>query len=283
MAKEIRDYLRVDKLPHIWCPGCGHGIIVNAALRAIAELDIPKDDICIVSGIGCASRAPGYLDFNTLHTTHGRALAFATGIKVANPKLNVIVLTGDGDATAIGGNHLIHAARRNIGITTICMNNSIYGMTNGQYSPMTPAEAYATTAPYGNVERNFDLCLLTKNAGANYVARGTIANSTQLSTLIKKSIEHDGFSFVEAVTQCPTYFGRKNKMGQAVDMIKDIKKASVSIQQAEKMTDEELVGKIITGEFYVGNAQEYTKRYDEVIKRAKASIGTGSSMKGESK
>lgn len=172
-SKLVETYFRSDKLPHIWCPGCSNGVVMRSIVKAIDNLDLNKDNVCIVSGIGCSSRATGYLDFNTLHTTHGRALSFATGIKMANPKLKVIVITGDGDCAAIGGNHLIHSARRNIDITTIVFNNSIYGMTGGQYSPATPTGAFGTTAPYGNIDSNFDLCQLVKAAGATYVARST--------------------------------------------------------------------------------------------------------------
>ena len=179
-------YLRDAMMPHIWCPGCGHGIILNAVIRAIDKAGLDQDKTVIVSGIGCSSRASGYMNFDTIHTTHGRALAFATGIKVAKPELNVVVLTGDGDALAIGGNHFIHACRRNIDITTIIFNNSIYGMTSGQYSPMTPHGFLATTAPYGNIDRNFDVCDLAKAAGATYVARGTAYHAPQLSDYIGK-------------------------------------------------------------------------------------------------
>ena len=186
MRPHLEKYFRMNKLPHIWCPGCGHGIILGSLIRAIDNLDLDQDNICIVSGIGCSSRAPGYMNFDTLHTTHGRALAFATGIKLSKPELKVIVITGDGDCAAIGGNHLIHAARRNIDLTTIVFNNNIYGMTNGQYSPMTPKGAFASTAPYGNIDRNFDLCKLAVAAGATYVARGTVYHTNQLLNLSKK-------------------------------------------------------------------------------------------------
>ncbi|MCR4425639.1 MAG: 2-oxoacid:ferredoxin oxidoreductase subunit beta [Firmicutes bacterium] len=269
----VEEYLRPAMMPTIWCPGCGHGIIMNAVLRAIARLEIPKDDICVVSGIGCASRAPGYLDFNTLHTTHGRALAFATGIKVANPKLRVIVLTGDGDAAAIGGNHLIHAARRNLGITTVCFNNSIYGMTSGQYSPMTPSGRLGTTAPYGNVERNFDLCDLVRACGANYVARATTAHPRQLSTYVEHALTTPGFAFVEAVTQCPTYFGRKNRLGGPVELIEWFKKNSITVAAAAKLDPADLAGKIIIGEFHRGDAPDYSELYAKVIQRAKEAAG----------
>ena len=273
MAGSIDQYLRTQFMPHIWCPGCGHGIILNALLRAIARLDLPKDQVCVVSGIGCASRAPGYLDFNTLHTTHGRAIAFATGIKLANPDLHVIVVTGDGDGAAIGGNHLIHAARRNMGVTTIMFNNSIYGMTNGQYSPLTPSGRLAATAPYGNVERNFDMCELVKASGANYVARATVAQARQLSTYIERAITTPGFAFVEAVGNCPTYFGRRNKLGGPVDMVETLKRDSITAAAAAKLDPAQVQGKIIIGEFYRGDAPGYIELYDGVIERAKEAAG----------
>lgn len=268
MRKELEKYFRVDKLPHIWCPGCGNGIIMGAVVRAIDNLKLNQDKVCIVSGIGCSSRATGYLNFNTLHTTHGRALAFATGIKMANPDLKVIVLTGDGDCSAIGGNHFIHAARRNIDITTIVFNNNIYGMTSGQYSPMTPKGAYATTAPYGNIDRSFDLCKLAEAAGATYVARGTVYHVPQLIKLIEKAINHDGFSVIDAVAICPTYFGRKNKMGSPVAMMENIRDLSVTVKTAAKLSSQELSGKIVIGEFYEESAPEYTKEYAKVIEKA---------------
>lgn len=268
MRKELEKYFRTDKLPHIWCPGCGNGIIMGAVVRAIDNLKLDQDKICIVSGIGCSSRATGYLNFNTLHTTHGRALAFATGIKMANPDLKVIVLTGDGDCSAIGGNHFIHAARRNIDITTIVFNNNIYGMTSGQYSPMTPKGAYATTAPYGNIDRSFDLCKLAEAAGATYVARGTVYHIPQLIKLIEKAINHDGFSVIDAIAICPTYFGRKNKMGSPVAMMENIRDLSVTVKTAAKLSREELSGKIVIGEFYEEDAPEYTKEYAKVIEKA---------------
>ncbi len=268
MRKELEKYFRKDKLPHIWCPGCGHGIITGAVVRAIDNLKLEQNKICIVSGIGCSSRAPGYLNFNTLHTTHGRALAFATGIKMANPELKIIVLTGDGDCSAIGGNHFIHAARRNIDITTVVFNNSIYGMTSGQYSPMTPKGAFATTAPYGNIDRNFDLCKLAQAAGATYVARGTVYHVPQLIKLIEKALKHKGFSLIDAVDICPTYFGRRNKMGSPVVMMEKIREMSITARTAAKLSSEELSDKIIIGEFYEEQAPEYTEEYERVIKKA---------------
>jgi 2-oxoglutarate ferredoxin oxidoreductase subunit beta len=268
VRKELQKYFRNDKLPHIWCPGCGHGIITGAVIRAIDNLNLEQSKICIVSGIGCSSRAPGYMNFNTLHTTHGRALAFATGIKMANHDLKVIVLTGDGDCSAIGGNHFIHAARRNIDITTVVFNNSIYGMTSGQYSPMTPKGAFATTAPYGNIDRSFDLCKLGQSAGATYVARGTVYHVPQLIKLIEKALKHKGFSVIDVVDICPTYFGRRNKMGSPVAMMEKVREMSITARTAAKLSPEELSGRIVIGEFYEEQAPEYTEEYAKVIEKA---------------
>ena len=202
-------YLRYSALPHIWCPGCGNGIILAAIVRAIDRLGLDHKKTVMVSGIGCSSRASGYMNFDTVHTAHGRALTFATGIKLAKPELNVMVITGDGDATAIGGNHFIHAARRNVDITTIIFNNSIYGMTGGQYSPLTPAGSKATTAPYGHIERPFDIAALAAAAGAVYVARSTAYHATLTTDLVVKGIESKGFAVIDAITQCPISYGTK--------------------------------------------------------------------------
>lgn len=264
---DILRYFRQDMLPHIWCPGCGHGTITGALVRAIDKLGLSKNKVCIVSGIGCSSRAVGYLDFDTLHTTHGRAIAFATGIKLARPELQVIVMTGDGDCAAIGGNHFIHAARRNIGITTIVMNNNIYGMTSGQYSPMTPKGMYGTTAPYGNLERSFDLCELAKASGATYVGRATSYHVPLLIDLIYNALQNKGFSVVEAISQCPTYMGRKNKIGGAVEMLNWIKDSTVNVKAAAALGAEKTAGKILIGELHNAPESEYTADYDELIGR----------------
>ncbi len=265
MAAIVDKYFREWTLPHIWCPGCGHGTITGGVVRAIDRVGMEQDDTVIISGIGCSGRAPGYLDFNTLHTTHGRALAFATGVKLADPDLNVIVLTGDGDAAAIGGNHLIHAARRNIDITTVCYNNSIYGMTGGQYSPLSPPQSRATTAPYGNIDPSFDLCNLVSGAGGNYVARSTVFHITQLTNYIARGLEKEGFAFIEAVSQCPIYYGRRNEMPGVMDLLNWQKENAVPIAQAEKMEPEELKGKFVIGEFADGDTPEYTRAYDDLI------------------
>lgn len=266
MPSQLLDkYFRMDKLPHIWCPGCGHGIIMKAVVDAIDDMELEKDKVCIVSGIGCSSRAPGYMDFNTLHTTHGRALAFATGIKMANPELHVIVVSGDGDSAAIGGNHLIHAARRNIDITTIIFNNNIYGMTGGQYSPTTPTGEKGTTAPYGNIDKTFDLCELSKAAGATYVGRATAYHAKMIKDLTKKGIQNKGFSLIESLSICPTYYGRKNKKGDAPEMMKRLKNGTINIKAANKLDKDKIENKIIIGELYSNKEAEYTDKYQKII------------------
>jgi len=255
-------------MPHIWCVGCGNGIITNAVLRAIDKLQLDPQNIVVVSGIGCSSRAPGYLNFNTLHTTHGRALAFATGVKHGNPKLKVIVLTGDGDCAAIGGNHLIHACRRNIDLTTVVFNNAIYGMTSGQFSPLTPEGSYATTAPYGNIDRSFDLCSLAAAAGASFVARSTTYHASHLSQMIEQGLQNEGFSLIEAMTHCPTYFGRRNRLGGAVEMMKLQQQQAVMVQAAAQMSPEELQGKYRIGVLHHADLPEFCAQYAQVISKA---------------
>lgn len=263
-------YLRQDKLPHIWCPGCGNGIVINALVHAIARTDVDPDTIVVVSGIGCSSRANGYTNFCALHTNHGRALPYATGVKMFNPKLNVIVVTGDGDCTSIGGNHFIHACRRNIDLTTIVFNNSNYGMTGGQFSPTTPSGSRTKTSVYGNIDTPFDICSLAEAAGATYVARSTVYHVNLLIRELAEAIEHPGFSVVEAVCDCPTLFGRLNKMGSGADMLLSYKEKAVVKQQAEKMDAAALKDKLIIGTFVERtDREEYTKQYASLIKRAK--------------
>jgi 2-oxoglutarate ferredoxin oxidoreductase subunit beta len=247
MTLEIEQLLRSEKLPHIWCPGCGIGMVTAAVLRVVLDLGLTPEKTVIVSGIGCSSRAPNYTTLNTVHTIHGRALAVATGIKMAKPEFTVLVLTGDGDGAAIGGNHLIHACRRNIDLTCILFNNTTYGMTGGQTSPTMRVGDYSTTARQGQVEPPFDLCRLTQAAGASFVARGTAGHIRELEKLIKRGVEHKGFSFVEAVVPCPTEFGRRNGMGKATQMLDDERSRSLSKSKADKLPAGELVGKIITG------------------------------------
>ncbi len=267
----VHEYLRQrKKFPHVWCSGCGIGTIMGAIIRAIADCELDRDRVVMVSGIGCSSRMPTYVDFNTLHTTHGRPIAFATGIKMARPKLEVIVVTGDGDAAAIGGNHLIHACRRNINLTVICINNNIYGMTGGQASPTTPYGQKATTARYGAFERAFDLCELTAAAGAAYVARGTAFYARPLEQLVTKAILKKGFAFVEVISQCPTYYGRFNKFKTAVEMLYWQRDNTVNVKVAAKLTPEQRAGKILTGVLADRDYPEFTALYDELIAQLQA-------------
>ena len=262
---DVKHYLRERFFPHIWCPGCGHGIVLNSLIRAVDGLGIKKKAMVMVSGIGCSSRISGYVDFHSLHTLHGRALAFATGVKLSKPLLNVIVPMGDGDALAIGGNHFIHAARRNINITALVMNNRTYGMTGGQYSPLSGVGIKATTAPYSNIDNDFDTVELAKAAGATFVARTTVYHVKQLQSFLKKAIKHNGFSMVEVLTQCPTYFGRKNKQGSAVDMLNAYKDGTVPIGSEKKLKNPELIER---GIFVEKTLPEYCQAYDELVKRA---------------
>lgn len=262
----VKDYIRERFFPHIWCPGCGHGIVLNSLIRAVENLGIDKSDIVMVSGIGCSSRIAGYLDFHTMHTLHGRALAFATGIKLSRPELNVIVPMGDGDALAIGGNHFIHAARRNINITAIVMNNRIYGMTGGQYSPLSGYGTLASTAPYTNVDQTFDVVKLADAAGATFVARSTAFHVRQVTEILQEAILHNGFSVVEVMSQCPTYFGRKNRQGDAVDMLKHMQKITTPLGSKAKEENPELIER---GVFVRKQLPEYCAAYDTVIQRAR--------------
>jgi 2-oxoglutarate ferredoxin oxidoreductase subunit beta len=260
-------YLRAQRMPHIWCTGCGNGIVLKAILRAIDRLGLSQDEVVMVSGIGCSSRTPGYVDFNTVHTTHGRALAFATGIKMAKPELTVIVVSGDGDATAIGGNHFIHTARRNVDLTMIIFNNYIYGMTGGQYSPTTPMGSLGSTAPYGNLENSFDICGLATAAGASYVARGTVYHAVQLDKLIEAGIRKKGFSVIEALTPCPTYYGRRNSQKSVIDSMNWQIENTISVNKAARMTPEELNEKIVIGELSNRDKPEYVTEYQKFIER----------------
>ncbi len=264
--KRIHKFLRHGKkFPHVWCPGCSNGIVLGAIIRAVDELGYEKDDMAMVSGIGCSSRMPVYVDFNTLHTLHGRAIPFATGIKMVKPRMNVCVVTGDGDSSAIGGNHLIHAARRNIDLTVIVINNNIYGMTGGQYSPTTPTGAIATTTRYGNLDPVFDICKLAEGAGATFVARTTAYHAVEAQSIIKQAFEHKGFSIVEVVSACPVIYGRLNKQGSPSDMMRDMKKRGIPVAAYNKLPEEEKADKYPRGILVNIKKPEYTQRYAELI------------------
>jgi 2-oxoglutarate ferredoxin oxidoreductase subunit beta len=240
-------------------------MVLNGLIRAIEKLGLNRNEIVMVSGIGCSSRITGYVDFHTLHTIHGRALAFATGVKMSRPELNLIVPMGDGDALAIGGNHFIHAARRNIDITAIVMNNRIYGMTGGQFSPLSGESVSATTAPYQTIDPSFDVVELSKAAGATFVARTTSYHVQQISDIIRQAILHEGFSVVEILSQCPTYFGRKNKAGSAVDMVKWYKDNTTRIGSKAKKENPALIER---GIFVQEERPEYCRQYEAVLEKA---------------
>jgi 2-oxoglutarate/2-oxoacid ferredoxin oxidoreductase subunit beta len=269
-SSETLHNLRKNKrFPTIWCAGCGIGVVMGSLIRAIESLGLENDNVALVAGIGCTARMPVYMDYNTLHTTHGRALAFATGLKIARPDMKVIAIMGDGDALAIGGNHFIHAARRNIGITALVVNNSIYGMTGGQQSPTTPLDMRATTAPYGNIEPPFPVCDLAIAAGATYVARSTVYHPLELDKHLAQAISNDGFSLVEAMSYCHTTYGRINKLGSAADMMRGLKENSISKSAFDKLGEEEreFNTKIVRGVLQNRKRPEYTKIYNSLVER----------------
>jgi 2-oxoglutarate ferredoxin oxidoreductase subunit beta len=242
-------YLRAAMMPHIWCSGCGNGIILNAFVHALDELQFDLDKLVVVSGIGCIGRAAGYTNVDSFHTTHGRPIAFATGVKLAKPDLEVVVISGDGDLFAIGGNHFIHAARRNVGIKVICANNFNYGMTGGQVGPTTPLEALTTTTPYGNIEHPFNLVHLAAASGATYVARWTTLHVRMLTMSIKKLLQRKGFSFIEVVSPCPEIYGRHNKMRTGLEMMEWFRKVSVIANFSDPSKAEITPERIVVGEF----------------------------------
>jgi 2-oxoglutarate ferredoxin oxidoreductase subunit beta len=274
VTKLIHKYLRHEKkFPHVWCPGCGNGIVLGALIRAIDRTGFSKDEIVLVSGIGCSGRLTVYVDFNTLHTTHGRALTFATGVKLANPKLQVIVVMGDGDATAIGGNHFIHAARRNLNITAIIINNNVYGMTGGQYSPTTPYGAKAATAVYGHIEHAFSIAELAVTAGAAWVGRGTVYHANLLDQLMEQAILKRGFAVVEAISTCHIQYGRRNLMGGPVEMMTRQKEAAVRVEKAKTMSPAELKDKISIGVLVDRELPIYTSELRKLRESARAAQG----------
>lgn len=271
MAFDYDKYLRVDKMPTLWCWGCGDGVILKAVIRAIDSLNWNMDDVCVVSGIGCSGRFSSYINCNTVHTTHGRAIAYATGIKLANPDKKVIVVTGDGDGLAIGGNHTIHGCRRNIGIKHILINNFIYGLTNSQTSPTTPRGFWTVTAQYGNIDPSFDAANLAIAAGATFVGRENVTNASKLEKLFIKGFEHDGYSFFDIFSNCHVNLGRKNKMSEATAMLEWINSICISKAKYDTMTEQERVGKFPTGIlFQTDERTEYTKAYKMLLESIKS-------------
>lgn len=267
LAHPFAKYLRTQMMPHIWCSGCGNGIVLNCFVHALDELQTDLDNLVIVSGIGCIGRTAGYTYADSFHTTHGRALAFATGVKLANPELEVVVISGDGDLFAIGGNHFIHAARRNIGVKVLCVNNLNYGMTGGQSGPTTPLDAITPTSPYGNVEHPFNLVHLAAASGATYVARWTTLHVRRLTLSIEKLLQKKGFSFVEVLSPCPEIFGRYNKMRSGLDMMKWFKRASVVERFSDPAKADISTDRIAVGEYVDIEKLSYERLLHEKISK----------------
>ncbi|WP_120944784.1 MULTISPECIES: 2-oxoglutarate ferredoxin oxidoreductase subunit beta [Helicobacter] len=269
MAFDYDEYLRVDKTPTLWCWGCGDGVILKCIIRAIDSLGWNMDDVCLVSGIGCSGRMSSYVNCNTVHTTHGRALAYATGIKLANAKKHVIVVSGDGDSFAIGGNHTIHACRRNIDLNLVLVNNFIYGLTNSQTSPTTPNGMWTVTAQSGNIDNHFDPCEITMAAGASFVARESVLDPKRLERTLAEGFSHKGFSFVDVHSNCHINLGRKNKMGEAAQTLAWIQSRLLSKRQYEALSPEEREGKYPTGVLkHDTSKMEYCEAYESVIEKA---------------
>ena len=266
----LRDYLRVDRMPHIFCQGCGCGQIMNTMLKSVDDLKLDMDKTVFVGGVGCNSRQVCWVKAYAMHGLHGRAFAWATGIALSNPELKVIVLTGDGDCAAIGGNHFIHAARRNIDMTVVVCNNFNYGMTGGQAAPTTALGMHTTTTPFGSYENPFELCKLAEAAGATFVSRWSTSNVVQLTRSFKRAIKHKGFSFVEVLSPCPTNFGRRElKSADPLVNLNYLKEMTVTSKKAAKMSSEQLKGKVVIGDLYEVEKATYYDTYSKSINAAR--------------
>lgn len=267
-AHPMEKLLRMDRIPHIWCPTCGLGTTITALATGLEQLELDLNKVAIVSGIGCTGRVAGYMKLDSFHTTHGRSVPFAVGLKIARPDLKVIVFSGDGDLSSIGGNHFIHTARRNVDITVICVNNFIYAMTGGQVAPTTPLTAKSSTSPFGSFEHPFNLPLLAASSGATYVARWTALHVRRLTTAIKEAISKPGFSFVEVVAPCSTLYARLNKLGSGLDLMKFYHDNSVIKHGADlKDVDIDFQTKIVVGKFVDIEKPTYIDCLNEGYKR----------------
>jgi len=265
MAFDYDKYLRLEKMPTLWCWGCGDGVILKAVIRAIDKMGWNQDDVCVVSGIGCSGRFSSYLDFNTIHTTHGRTVAYATGVKLANPDKHVICVAGDGDALAIGGNHTIHGCRRNIDIHMIVINNFIYGLTNSQTSPTTPRGMWTVSQKAGNIDPTFDACKLAESAGASFVARESVIDPKKLERTLVKGFSHKGFSFMEVLSNCHINLGRKNKMASAVENLDWIDSITMGKMKFDKLEEQEKTNFLPTGVLKENSdADEYCEMYQKI-------------------
>lgn len=267
----IESFLRLDRMPHIWCAGCGIGPAVGCFVRAIERDGLDADRIALVSGIGCAGRAAGYVRLDSFHTTHGRAVPFATGLKLGNPELNVVVFSGDGDLVAIGGNHLIHAARRNMDMTIICINNFNYGMTGGQVGPTTPLNARSSTTPYGNFEYPFNVPYLVAASGATYVARWTVLHARQLERSIAEAMIKPGFSFIEVLSPCPALYGRMNRQSRGLDMMRSYQERSM-VRNGADPEDVSITsdGPFVVGKFVDIERPTFWDYHKQVVEKAQA-------------
>jgi len=272
-----RDYLKTEALPLMWCGGCGNGIVLRSLTEALADLQIPPYQVVISTGIGCWGKADDYVKTHGFHGSHGRALAFATGIKLGNPDLHVIALMGDGDALAIGGNHFMHAARRNIDLTAIISNNFNYGMTGGQYSPTTPLASRTSTSPVGVAEPDFDVCSLAETSGANYVARTTAYHVNQMKRFISGALDKKGFKVVEVLNTCPTHFGRRNVSGNPTELMKYLREKALSRARYEKLEEEEKEKYFVTGELVNRERPDFLQVYRDF--HAAAETGSGEGIK----
>lgn len=262
------DYLKTEKFPLFWCPGCGNGVVLGAIARAFAELDLTRENTVVVTGIGCWGKADDYVTTNSFHGTHGRALAFGTGIKLANPQLDVVVLMGDGDGVTIGGNHFIHAARRNVDVTAIVVNNLNYGMTGGQYSATTPETRITSTSRLGHIEQGFDICKLAEAAGAPFVARATPFNPVQMKNLIRDGMRKKGFSMIEVIAPCPTHYGKNNGFKSAPEMLRWFDERSIGVEKARQMAPDELTDKIVVGKMIDRESEDYGTKYRRIQQEA---------------
>ena len=260
---DFKQYLALDRLPHLWCPGCGHGTILKAIFLGLAELGVPKEKALLATGIGCSGRAGDYVACHRFQGTHGRTLAFATGIKLARPELTTVCLMGDGDSAAIGAGHLVHAARRNIDLTAVVANNFNYGMTGGQYSPLTPEGSITSSSRSGKAEPDMDICRLAEACGANYVVRTTAYHVVEIRRFIKEAVLQKGFSLVEVLSPCPTYFGRYNQLGGAPEMVERFKENAVPLERYAKMSEEERAGHTWRGRLVSRGRPDFLSRYRE--------------------
>jgi 2-oxoglutarate/2-oxoacid ferredoxin oxidoreductase subunit beta len=268
MAFNYEKYLRIDKMPTLWCWGCGDGVILKSTIRAIEKMGWDMDKVCVVSGIGCSGRFSSYINCNTVHTTHGRTVAYATGIKLAKPEANVIVVAGDGDGLAIGGNHTIHGCRRNIDLNFILINNFIYGLTNSQTSPTTPQGMWTVSQKNGNIDPTFDACALAIGAGASFVARETMLDPKKLEKILVKGFSHKGFSFFDIMSNCHINLGRKNKMANAIENLNWIDSITMPLRKWEQLSDEEKMNVFPTGVLKEVDAPEYCESYAQIKEAA---------------